>query len=212
MAPALLAGGHVLRCSRLYADEPLPSPDEFDALIVMGGPMNVDEHARYPWLSAEKALIATAIAKGKRVLGICLGAQLIAAALGAAVTRNANREVGWLELRLNDAGRSAPMFAGFPGRFVGFHWHGDTFAIPAGAQLLMSSEACVNQAFVYGEQVVAIQFHLEVTAANARAWFAQEQPPPSPPYVQPAQQVLGDYDAFAANNRLMFTLLRNWLA
>src|SRR5690606_28697951 len=177
----------------LHIGEDLPTCTDFDALIVMGGPMNVDEHARHPWLAGEKALIRAAINAGRPVLGICLGAQLIAASLGAPVTRNAETEIGWFDVELEPAGRASPLFAGFPPRFAAFHWHGDTFAIPAGAQRLMRSEACSHQGFALGARVVGLQFHLEVTAANARAMYAAERPPPAR-YVQDADAVLADLD------------------
>lgn len=209
IAPALLQSGHTLSGTLLPAAA-LPAQDAFDALIVMGGPMNIDEHDAHPWLLAEKAFIKEAIAAGKRVLGICLGSQLIADVFGAAVTRNAETEIGWFDVELNEAGRAAPAFAGFPARFMAFHWHGDTFAIPPGAEGLMGSAACANQAFALDTRVVAIQFHLEVTAADARAWLERGEPRPRA-YVQPAARILANLDAFAANNRLMLQLLHNWL-
>ncbi|MFT4045142.1 MAG: type 1 glutamine amidotransferase [Solimonas sp.] len=214
IAPALAAGGHAVTQTRLYAGEGLPSPDAFDALIVMGGPMNIYEYEAHPWLRAEKAFIGASLAAGRRALGVCLGAQLIADVLGAPVTRGAQQEIGWHALQLSEAGRRSPLFAGFPERFTAFHWHGDTFAIPAGAQTLMASEACANQAYALrtagGAQVAAIQFHLEVTAANARVWFAHERPQPAH-YVQDADAILAELEHFAANNRLMLKLLDNWL-
>ena len=210
IAPALLQRGHTLSSTRLYANEALPAADSFDALLVMGGPMNIYEHDEHPWLVAEKAFIKAALDAGKRVLGICLGAQLIADVLGGPVTRNADSEIGWHPLRLSDAGCSAPAFAGFPTEFTAFHWHGDTFALPPNCELLMSSEACANQAYALGTRVIGIQFHLEVTAADARVWFEHGEPKPRR-YVQPASEILANLDAFATNNRLMLRLLDNWL-
>ena len=210
IAPALAARGDTVMHTRLYAGETLPALEAFDALIVMGGPMNIYEYDAHPWLKPEKALIREAIAQNKRVLGVCLGSQLIADALGGPVTRNAHTEIGWLPVTLNAAGRASKFFAGFPERFTAFHWHGDTFAIPPQAQNLMASEGCAHQALEYGERVVGIQFHLEVTAANAREWFVHERPQPAR-YVQDADAILTDLDAFATNNRLMLKLLDNWL-
>nr|WP_277346226.1 type 1 glutamine amidotransferase [Solimonas marina] len=214
IAPALASAGHDVSCTRLYAGESLPSIEAFDALIVMGGPMNVDERAQHPWLAAEQAFIAEAIAAGRRVLGICLGAQLIARALGAPVTPAEHVEIGWFELNLNASGQASPFFAGFSQRFTAFHWHGDMFAPPAGAPILMSSQACAHQAYALrtdsGAAVVGIQFHLEVTAADAQRWFGHERPQPGR-YVQSPERVLAELDAFADNNRLMLRLLANWL-
>jgi GMP synthase-like glutamine amidotransferase len=215
IGPALAQRGIAVTQTRLYAGEALPETATFDALIVMGGPMNIYEHEAHPWLVAEKAFIAEALAVGKRVLGICLGAQLLADVLGAPVTRNEHTEIGWFELSLNDAGRRSPFFAGFPERFTAFHWHGDRFAIPAGSENLMTSQACSNQAFdgrtASGAAFAAIQFHLEVTAADARTWFEHEQPTPER-HVQSAARIMGELDHFAQNNRLMLRLLDNWLA
>src|SRR5581483_1717363 len=176
IAPWLAARGHAATQTRLYAGERLPAVGSFDWLIVMGGPMNIYEHERHPWLIDEKALIRAVLAANKRALGICLGAQLVADALGGPVTRNAQTEIGWFPVMLNAAGRASKVFAGFPQSFAAFHWHGDTFAIPPGYQGLMSSEACANQAYASADgRVVGIQFHLEVTAANARIWFEHER-------------------------------------
>jgi len=142
----------------------LPRIDELDFLVVMGGPMNIYQEAEHPWLAQEKAFIASAIAAGKLVLGICLGAQLVADVLGGPVSKGEHPEIGWHTVKLTEAGRAIPVFAGFPERFAALHWHGDIFAIPPGAVHVASSEACANQAFAYdGGRVVALQFHLEET-------------------------------------------------
>lgn len=210
LAPTLARRGEAVSLSRLWDGDELPAVSAFDALIVMGGPMNIYEHAAHPWLVGEKALIRAAIDAGKPVLGICLGSQLIADVLGGPVTRNAHSEVGWFEVTLNREGRAHPLFADWPETFAAFHWHGDTFAMPPGAQHLMSSEACANQGFVWGERVVGLQFHLEVTAADARVWLQHEQPAPAR-YVQTPEHILGDVERFALNNRLMMQLLQRWL-
>src|SRR5690606_14426699 len=127
----------------------------------MGGPMNIYEQDIHPWLADEKRLIRAAIDAGKRVLGICLGAQLIADQLGGAVTANAEPELGWLPVQLSDSGRAFACFADFPAEFSAFHWHGDTYALPVDAQCLASTEGCAQQAFSWGNgRVVGRQFHL----------------------------------------------------
>lgn len=206
IAPWLAARDAAVGHTRVHAGEALPDVEQFDWLIVLGGPMNIYQHAEHPWLVAEKQLIRAAIDAGRTVLGICLGAQLIADVLGGPVSRNAHSEIGWFEVALNPAGRRHPLFADWPDRFHAFHWHGDTFAIPPGAENLMHSQACAHQGYVWNERVVGLQFHLEVTAADARNWFAVEQPAPAR-YVQPWREVLADLDAFALNNRLMLRLL-----
>lgn len=208
IAPWLAARGHEVKATRLQRGEAPPKPDAFDWLIVMGGPMNIYEHAAYPWLVAEKQAIRAALNADKRVLGICLGAQLVADQLGGPVSRNAEVEIGWHALTTTAAGRTESAFKGFPDQFTAFHWHGDTFALPLGSVPLMASAACANQAFAFGAKVAGIQFHLEVTAANARDWFATERPAPAR-YVQAPEAILAALPNFAENNRLMLRLLEN---
>lgn len=212
IGPWLAERGYAVSGTALYAGEPLPAVEAFDVLIVMGGPMNIYEHAEHPWLVAEKALIRAAIAAGRRVLGICLGAQLIADVLGGPVTRNAETEIGWFPLRLTAEGRAHPLLAGLPDVFTGFHWHGDTYALPLGALRLADSAACAQQAFAWdGSRVLGLQFHLEVTQANAREWFRHESVTPSA-YVQAPEQILADTAAFEANNRWMRAILERYVA
>lgn len=210
IAPWLAARSAQVSMTPLHRGEPLPASPDFDALLVMGGPMNIYEHEAHPWLVAEKQLIREAIDAGRKVLGICLGSQLIADVLGGPVTRNAHSEIGWFDVKLNTEGRAHPALADWPDRFAAFHWHGDTFAIPPGARNLMSSEACANQGFAIDEQVIGLQFHLEVTAADARRWLAEEIPAPAR-YVQKPSVILEKIDRFALNNRLMLQLLERFL-
>ncbi|MCG2635431.1 MAG: gamma-glutamyl-gamma-aminobutyrate hydrolase family protein [Gammaproteobacteria bacterium] len=162
----LQAAGHTISCSRLFESPCLPDPGEPDFLVVMGGPMSANDESNFPWLVQEKAFIREFIALGKPVLGICLGAQLIASALGARVYPNPVREIGWLPV----AGVScedASLFQ-FPPSLAVFHWHGDTFDLPPGAVRIASSVGCVNQAFQLGGSVIGLQFHLETTPESAR--------------------------------------------
>lgn len=152
--------GHDLSRTLLFSEEEFPDLSSFDWLIIMGGPMNIYEHERYPWLVREKEFISRAIAGGKVVLGICLGAQLISDVLGGKVTRNRYREIGWFPVRLTEEGRASSIFSALPERFTALHWHGDTFSIPPGALRLAESDACANQAFISGRSV-GLQFHLE---------------------------------------------------
>jgi len=148
-----------------YAGEAAPtSPDGFDWLIVMGGGMNVYQHRDHPWLRPEKDLIRAAIAAGKRVLGICLGAQLIADVLGGKVWQNDEREIGWFPVRAVPSGAASP-FA-FPPETAVFHWHGDTFSLPTGSTWLAESAGCAHQAFAVGSRVLGLQFHLEMTPTD----------------------------------------------
>jgi GMP synthase-like glutamine amidotransferase len=154
----------------LDAGDAIPSLDESDALLVFGGPMNVDEHHRFPWLAPETAAIRDAALGGLPVFGVCLGAQLLARALGARVTKNPEPEVGLLPVQLTNAGASDPLFAGWPHQAPVVQWHSDTFALPAGATLLATSAACRHQAFRYGSRAYGLQFHPEVTADMVAEW------------------------------------------
>ncbi len=212
IGPWLAAHGHAVSGTRLYAGERPPPAANFDALVVMGGPMNIYEHEKYPWLVPEKALIRAALDTGKRVLGICLGAQLLADVLGAPVTRNPESEIGWFPVDLSAAGRACALLADLPERFTAFHWHGDTFALPAGATPLAFSAACPQQAFaVDGGRVLGLQFHLEVTQANAQIWFEHERPEPAP-YVQTPEHILAQTTCFDDNNRFMRSILARFFA
>lgn len=152
--------GHDLTRTQLFLDEDLPEMNQFDWLIIMGGPMNIYEDDKYPWLSREKEFIRRAIAGDKIVIGICLGAQLIADVLGGAVQRNEYMEIGWFPVDLTKEGTLSPLFSVLPQRFVALHWHGDTFEVPPGAVRTAESRACINQAFVKGK-AIGLQFHLE---------------------------------------------------
>jgi len=175
--PGLIGGaigkaGWSMDIREMDAGHELPaSLDGYDALILLGGPMNVYEEKEYPYLITVDTLIKEALHSGLPVLGICLGAQLIAKALGARVTRNPVKEIGWSTVRLTEQGVSSPFFAGFPPEFVVFQWHGDTFEVPSKAGLLATGTECVNQAFSFGKNVLALQFHLEVTGEMIRQWL-----------------------------------------
>jgi GMP synthase-like glutamine amidotransferase len=205
--PWLRSHGHRLTGTRLQRGDDLPDAGDFDWLIAMGGPMNIYEHDRHAWLIREKFLIRDACVKKKKVLGICLGAQLVADVLGGPVTESREPEIGWFDVTLDEEAKKSALFAGFPGTFPAFHWHGDTFAYPRGATPLMSSDACARQAFSWGEgRVLGLQFHLEVELEDARRWLATDAPEPRR-YVQSAEEILRDPARFAENRRLMHLLL-----
>lgn len=200
-----------VRRTRLHDGEPPPHTDEFDWLIVMGGPMNIYEHDRHPWLIREKKLIRDACVIGKKVLGICLGAQLLADVQGGRVSQNPYQEIGWFDVALTEEGARNRFLEGLPQRFPAFHWHGDTFAIPPGSSNLIKSDACVNQAFAPADRQLGLQFHLEVTHADAQRWLALEAPP-ADRYVQPAQEMLREPERFAQMNRRMEHILERFAA
>ncbi len=200
--------GHPVSTTHLYAGDPLPALDAFDWLIVMGGPMSVTDDDRYPWIEAEKAFLREVLKTKKPVLGICLGAQFIADALGAKVYKNPQREIGWFPITFTGAAKESPLFGSFPGRLIAFHWHGDTYDLPAGAVHIARSAACENQAFVYEDRVVALQFHLEVKAENVHALIAHcADEIGFGPHMQPPGAMLAQIDLIPAMNRTMFDLL-----
>ncbi len=149
-----------------------PSLDGYRGLVLLGGPMNVDEIERHPHLETEVGLIRDAIARELPVLGICLGAQLVARALDAPVGRSPEKEIGWYDVSLSEAGRRDPLFTHFAPAEKIFQWHGDAFELPEGAVHLASSAGCPNQAFRYRHNVYALQFHLEVDGALIERWLS----------------------------------------
>jgi GMP synthase-like glutamine amidotransferase len=148
----------------------LPKIDDLSHIIILGGPMNVYEEDRYPFLREEDLFIKEAIQRGKTILGICLGAQLIAKALGAKVFKSPVREIGWYDVSLTRIGSYDPLFSQLPKTFSVFQWHEDTFEIPKSAELIATSPSVPHQAFRYGETVYGLQFHLEVTEEMIREW------------------------------------------
>lgn len=204
--------GHKLSVTKFWDIYKLPNVDDIDVLIVLGGPMSIFHDDECPWLGIEKQYIKKAIDKGKKVLGICLGAQLIADRLGADVYRNNNTEIGWFPLMKNEAVREVAVLKSFPPEQKVFHWHGDTFDIPEGALRIASSEACVNQGFIYKDTVLAIQFHLEMTndgikqiLANCYGSLTEEK------YIQSSDQILENIETSKQNNEIMFQLLSSFL-
>lgn len=148
----------------------LPKPDDFRGIVILGGPMNVYEEDRYPFLREEDLFIKEAIQRGKATLGICLGAQLIAKALGAKVTKAPVKEIGWYDVSLTGAASRDPLFSGLPKTFPVFQWHEDTFDLPSAGELIATSNPVPHQAFRYGENAYGLQFHLEATEDMIRDW------------------------------------------
>lgn len=161
--------GFSLSSTQFFKDQKISMPDNTDWLVVMGGPMSVNDQDKYPWLKAEKLAIEHAIKKDIVVMGICLGAQLIAEVLGAGVKVNDHKEIGWFGLSRDSHLSDHSLADIFPSQWDALHWHGETFDIPGEARLLASSTACHNQGFVYKEKVLGLQFHLEVTRSGADA-------------------------------------------
>lgn len=199
------ARGHALSGTHVYKEALAATPDAVDWLVVMGGPMDIYNEAEHPWLAAEKRFIKAAIEADRPVLGICLGAQLIAHCLGARVHLNACREIGWYPVDLTDAGGDSGVFAGLPPVINAFHWHSDTFDTPPGAVHAARSQACDNQAFVYNERVVGLQFHLETTPRGAELLIEHCGTPGSPE----ALDMMAEPARFAAMQAPLWRLLDN---
>jgi len=205
--------GHTCTRTRLFTSDAYPSQDKFDALVVTGGPMNVYEYDRYAWLLHEKTFILDTIESQKRhpVLGLCLGAQLIADVLGGRVFPNEHREIGWFPVLPTKTARRTRLFRHFPAEFPAFHWHGDTFTLPKGARLLARCRACVNQAFMAGDRVLGLQFHLEYTRRNIQATIRNSSNDLAhDEFVQPEEELLADAACFRDAQALFFELLDQW--
>jgi len=198
--------GHVLRLHHLYHREALPRLDSFDLLLVMGGEMNVYQYRDYPWLREESALIQATMQQGKRVIGICLGAQLIADALGSRVFQNSEYELGWLPVTFTSEGRAS--YPDLPDTATVLHWHGDTFALPPGATRLASSPGCPEQGFSIENKCLGLQFHLETDPILVQQFVTSQEYWPSGPYTQTPEAILSTATQYhEANQRLLYGLL-----
>lgn len=195
--------GARLNTARLYAGQPLPrNALDFDAIISMGGPMNVYEEDKYPFLRKEVDLLRRAVSERVPTLGICLGAQMIARASGAMVTRSPKKEVGWGKVLLTTKGKSDPVFRGLPPTLEVLQWHEDMFHIPERGTLLATSEDCPHQAFRIAN-AVGLQFHVEVTRGMIEDWFSCSPDLPA---------ILKRFDALERNlNRHAGILYKNFV-
>lgn len=195
------------------AGEPLPATEDFDALIVMGGPMSLRDERHHPWIRQERRLLEQTIAAEKPIFGICLGAQLMARILGAPVAPGPHPEIGWFPVETLPAVRESWIDGCLPTQFKSFFWHEETFDIPAGAVQIARSEAYENQGFVWGHHL-ALQFHLEVTPEWAAMLVDRDAAQlVEHPFIQRADDILGQSAARAhENNVLLAGLLDRWAA
>lgn len=208
MEAVLKEKGHQLSSTHIYVNQDLPVLSDIDWLIVMGGPMGVYEEDIYPWLKTEKRFIREAIDGGKIVLGICLGAQLIADVLGAGVYKNSDKEIGWFTINRSVDVESMMLAKAIPEQVEVFHWHGDTFDLPQDAILLAESEACKNQGFILDERVLALQFHLETTLESAISLIDKcGDELDGSAYVQSKNEMLSNSQRFSNINQIMRSIL-----
>ncbi len=196
-----------LRSTHLWKNEKLPSVHDLDFLIILGGPMNIYEDEKFPWLVAEKKIIEQALRHKKKILGVCLGAQLLAEVLGAAVFKNDQKEIGWFPVELTAEGKKCLALEGLHNFRTVFHWHGDTFHLPQGAIHLARSQACENQAFFY-EQALGLQFHLESTPASVKLLIENcKEELIEGKFIQSEQEILGRQEHYPNIQNALYLLL-----
>lgn len=207
--PTLESAG--MRGACLYAGDKLPALEDVQGVVVMGGSMNVYEEEAYPFLAPENAFIREALRLGIPYLGVCLGAQLLAKALGARVYANPVREIGYYRIECTEKPLGDPLLAGLPKHFTALQWHGDTFDLPPGARLLATSPTCRNQAFRYGRNAYGLQFHLEVGPEMVADWCARYPEELEPFSLSPATLVAAAQQQEAALGPLRQQIMKNFL-
>jgi GMP synthase (glutamine-hydrolysing) len=199
---------HSLTNTKLYEGEPFPDITDIDMLAIMGGPMNIYQYRDYPWLKDEKLFIEQAINKKVKIIGVCLGAQLIADVLGAKIIQNSYVEIGWYDVILTEAGENSNLLKDFPKTFTAFHWHGDTFEIPPDAKHLAGNDTCINQAFQYNDNVIGLQFHLEYALESIEKMLENcDDELIEAPYVQQKEQIKQGYYNINYDIELLNSLL-----
>ncbi len=200
------------RITRLDLGETPPDEEsDVDLLVILGGPMNIYEDAHFPWLAMERAYISRQIHSGRKILGVCLGSQLLADALGSRVRPHDCKEVGWYPVRFSEAARE--QHPCIPEALSVLHWHGDTFDVPQHATELGRSEACACQGFLWQDQIVALQFHMETGLEEVDdfcRWNAEDLAPGK--YVQTAEAIReGRLEHVSSNLKVLNALLDRWL-
>lgn len=198
-----------LKYTRMFSNELMPSADDFDLLVIMGGPMSIHDSTDFPWLGNEKSAIREYIAQGKKILGICLGAQLIADALGAKVYPNDVKEIGWFDVQFTK--QFCKSFKLIDENVTLFHWHGETFSLPEGANLLASTPECKNQAFIFNNQLLALQFHPEITPESLISMIENgKNELVTDSKIQNEEVILNQTQFFKGSNVLMNKLLNEF--
>jgi len=198
---------HILSYTKFYEAFALPLPTNIDFLIIMGGPMSVDEESKYSWLIGEKDYILEMINKGKKVLGICLGSQLIADALGSDVYDNTDKEIGWFPIKKNP-NTNNNWVKSLPSDLVTFHWHGQTYDLPEDCERLFSSQATKNQGFQYKNKVYGIQFHLEMRSVDLKEMVKiMNKDLVQGNYIHTSREIMGERCHYSPNKKALFSLL-----
>lgn len=199
--------------SRMFVGDILPPITAFDLLVIMGGPMSVNDEVQHPWLVDEKRFIKQVMQAGKMVLGICLGAQLIASSVGAPVRPNRQKEIGWFPVEKTGAAKQVAVGSALADRVDVFHWHGETFELPTGAVHLARSKGCKHQAFALGRRIIGLQYHLETTPESASALVDHcGHELANAPYVQTESVIKSQPIRFKTLNREMDRLLDYFLS
>lgn len=200
--------GHHIRYTRFYKGDILPDESKIDMVIIMGGPMDVFDFHIHPWMEDEIAWVKDFIKTGKPLLGICLGAQIIASALGEEVYPGPHKEIGWHSLQLLPALGDYKICKELPATRKVFHWHGDTFNIPKGATRIAGSQAFPNQGFIYDNRIMALQFHLEMTPESVRGMVENcRDELLEGIHIQTEKEILSEENYFEANQQLMYRFL-----
>ena len=208
MADWILEKGHRLEYTRFYEEEGLPEASEVDLLIIMGGPMNVFDFHMHAWMQEEIDWVGEFIRSGKPVLGICLGAQIVAAAMGEEVFPGPEKEIGWHNLQFLPSLGELRIFKDLPVARKVFHWHGDTFNIPKGAVQIARSQLFPNQGFIYEQRIVALQFHLEMTPEAVQGMVDNcGDELVEGKCIQSAGEILSETSYFENNQQVLFQIL-----
>jgi GMP synthase-like glutamine amidotransferase len=211
----LAAHGHSLTFTRLFEPNPMfPAMDNFDGLLILGGAMSVHDEENLPWLRAEKAFIQEVLRVGKVTLAICLGAQLVAQALGGEVRPNPEPEIGFWTVRFSGKSLEHPLLRGWPEKAAVLHWHMDTFTVPPGAMRVGMSAGCATQGFVWGDGIIGLQFHPEMTVPMVEKLmeFEGHETAGEQEFVQTAAQIRAKMKSVWKGRKLLESLLANLVA
>ncbi|WP_046242817.1 type 1 glutamine amidotransferase [Hymenobacter terrenus] len=211
----LHAHGHSLTLTHLFEPEPVfPALADFDGLLILGGAMSVHDEENLPWLRAEKAFIQQVLRAGKVILAICLGAQLVAEALGGEVRPNHAPEIGFWTVRFSSKSLAHPLLRGWPEKATVLHWHLDTFTVPPGAMRVGMSVGCATQGFVWGDGIIGLQFHPEMTVSMVEQLieFEGHEHAEEQEFMQTAEQIRAKLKSVWKGRKLLESLLANLVA